>query len=71
MDIKEDFSMFSDNLKSSQSSAYRDIKNFEEYVNGKITLDECFLKFKENNELGSLGDAEKFKRYIATLGWVK
>lgn len=76
------YEMFRGLLKSTSYAIKKDIKTFQEWEDGEITLNDCFKRFMSNNGYRKYKhtndyntpwyvDKNEFKRWLHSLGYVR
>ncbi len=58
-------------LCSSQKSCGRDLKTFKDWEDGKISIFECYMRFKSNNHVNNKMDCSisLFEKWLNSIGY--
>lgn len=58
-------------LSRSEYKTNYDIKDFNQWLDGKITIEECFSRFKHRNGIKDAKNVQMFQEYLYWLGYRK
>lgn len=73
MEIYYEFERIARMLKHDETINAKDITAFNSFAKGRITIEECLKRFKNNNKISESYNinVDLFRRWLASLGYVE
>lgn len=67
------FEIIQKNLSGTERSYKNDLATFRKWEEGKISIFECYMRFKRNNNVSERFDCSitLFEKWLNSLGWVR